>query len=167
MHTRIILSVIMGFHDDLGDTIKRSGDVHVTVVDAIELSHHVCVRIRKHGLLQVRVLLLGHTQQGLPLFVHLRLLLLHCLGVLQGKVDLVLITLFKGTLECLRVDFLENGLEGIEGLLEDLVPMGFGHVDDDWDEEREGVALVSLEDVEEVVVFEEAHGPIGYLQVQS
>ena len=47
------------------------------------------------------------------------------------------------------------------------MPVGFGHMYDDGDEEREGVALVSLENVEEVVVFKEAHGPIGDLQVQS
>jgi hypothetical protein len=40
-------------------------------------------------------------------------------------------------------------------------------VDDDWDQERESVALVCLENVEEVVVFEEAHSAISNLEVKS
>lgn len=145
----------------------ESGDVDVSVVDSVELAHHVGVGVGQHRLLQVGVLLLGHTQQRLPLVVGFTLLLLHGLGVLQHQVDLVRVALLEGSFEGLGVDFLQDCLESVEGLLEDLVPVSLGHVDDDRDEEGEGVALVGLEDVEEVVVFEEAHCPISHLEVKS
>jgi hypothetical protein len=67
----------------------------------------------------------------------------------------------------LGIDLLQDRLESVEGLLKDLVPVGLSHVDDDWDEEGEGVALVGLEDVEEIVILEEAHCPISNLKMQA
>jgi len=146
---------------------SRSRDIDVSVVDAVEFSDDVGVSVGKDWLLQVCVLLLGHAEQGLPLVVHLRLLLLHGLGVLKGKVDLVLVAFLESAVEGLWVDFFEDGLEGVERLLKDLVPVGFCHVNDDGDEEGEGVALVSFENVEEIVIFEEAHGAVCHLKMQS
>jgi hypothetical protein len=47
------------------------------------------------------------------------------------------------------------------------VPVVVSEVDDNGDEHGEGLRLVGLEDVEEVVVLEEAHGTIGYLQMDT
>ena len=72
-----------------------------------------------------------------------------------------------GLLESIRIDFLENGLQGDEGLLEDLVPVVLGEVHDDGHQHGESLVLICLQDVQEVVVFEEAHGSICHLQVVS
>ena len=45
--------------------------------------------------------------------------------------------------------------------------MGLSHVDDDRNQKRESVALVSLEDVEEIIIFEETHRSVSHLQVKS
>ena len=47
------------------------------------------------------------------------------------------------------------------------MPVSFSHVDDDGHKQRESVALVGLEDVEEVVILKEAHGSVSHLQMQS
>ena len=47
------------------------------------------------------------------------------------------------------------------------MPVVLGEVDDDWHEHWEGLLLVGLQNVQEVVVLEEAHGPIGHLQMDA
>ena len=42
-----------------------------------------------------------------------------------------------------------------------------GEVNDDGHEHRERLLLVGLEDVEEVIILEEAHGSIGNLQMDT
>lgn len=37
----------------------------------------------------------------------------------------------------------------------------------DWNKKREGIALVSFKDVEEVVILEEAHSSICYLKMKA
>lgn len=125
------------------------------------------VGVGQDGLFQVGVLLLGHAQEGLPFVVRFSLLLLHRLRVLKHQVDLVCVSFLEGSLESLGIDLLQDRLESVEGLLKDLVPVGLSHVDDNWDEEGEGVALVGLEDVEEIVILEEAHCPISDLKMQA
>lgn len=66
-----------------------------------------------------------------------------------------------------RIDFLQNSLEGNQGLLKDLVPMVVSQVHDHGHQHREGFVLVSLENVEEVVILEEAHCAVSNLQVNS
>lgn len=73
----------------------------------------------------------------------------------------------QGFLKGVRVYFLEDGLEGNERLLEYLVPVVVSEVYDDGDEHGESSVLVGLEDVQEVVILEEAHGSVSYLQVDS
>jgi len=43
--------------------------------------------------------------------------------------------------------------------------MILSEVNDDWYKHGEGLVLVCLQDVKEVVILKEAHGTIGYLQV--
>ncbi len=45
--------------------------------------------------------------------------------------------------------------------------MVFSEVDDNWNEHWESLVLISLENIEEVVVLEEAHGSVGDLQVNT
>jgi hypothetical protein len=45
--------------------------------------------------------------------------------------------------------------------------MVIGEVYDYWNEHWEGLVLVGLQDIQEVVIFEEAHGSIGYLQMNT
>ena len=89
-------------------------------------------------------------------------------GVLLDAVDFSLLFLhLKGLVECIRVDLLEDGFKSNEGLLQDLMPMVFGKVDDDWDQHGESLLFVCFQDVQEVVVLKEAHGAISNLQVVS
>jgi len=84
---------------------------------------------------------------------------------------LVRLLLLRGHLECLiesiRVDFLQDSLKSDQRLLEDLVPMVLSKVDNDGDKHGESLLLVGLEDVQEVVVLEEAHCTVGNLQVDA
>jgi hypothetical protein len=48
-----------------------------------------------------------------------------------------------------------------------LVPVVVSQVHDNGDEHGEGFIFVGLQDVEEVVILEEAHGSVGHLQVDS
>lgn len=66
-----------------------------------------------------------------------------------------------------RVDFLQDCLQGDQRLLQDFVPVIFGQVDNDWYKHWESLLLVGLQDVEEVVIFEEAHGSVSDLQVDA
>ena len=43
------------------------------------------------------------------------------------------------------------------------MPVSVSHVADDGYQQRESVALIGFEDVEEIVVLEEAHGTVRYL----
>jgi len=47
------------------------------------------------------------------------------------------------------------------------MPVVFGEVHDDWHKHREGLVLVRLQDVKEVVVFEETHGSVSDLKVDA
>lgn len=48
-----------------------------------------------------------------------------------------------------------------------LVPVIISEVYNDWNQHGEGLILVGLEDVEEVVILKEAHSSISYLQVNT
>ena len=45
------------------------------------------------------------------------------------------------------------------------MPMSFGHMNNDWNQQREGITLVCLQDIEEVIVLEKAHSSVSNLQV--
>ena len=109
------------------------------------------------GSLELQVELLPLLVQALSVFfvhlhgVHLLLCGVHLEGLVEGQ----------------WIDFLENGLESNERLLEDLVPVVISEVNNDGHKHWEGLLLVSLEDVQEVVVLEEAHGPVSNLEVDT
>lgn len=146
--------------------MMESEDVDVSVVDSVEFPDNVAIRVRDIWLSEVRVLLLGNLEQSLPLLVYFGLVFLEALGVLDQQEALVGVFLLQGFLESLMINLLQDYLESIQGLLEDLVPMGFSHVADHWNEKREGVGLVGLEDSEEVIVLEIAHCSICHLKVE-
>jgi len=51
--------------------------------------------------------------------------------------------------------------------LQNLVPVIFSEVYDNWDEHRESLFLIGLQNIEEVVIFEEAHGSISNLKMDT
>jgi len=73
----------------------------------------------------------------------------------------------KGFVKSKRIDFLQDGFEGDQGLLQNLMPMVFGQVNDDWYEHWEGLLFVGLKDIQEVVVLEEAHGSVCNLEMDT
>lgn len=84
------------------------------------------------------------------------------MGLLSG-----LLGVADDLLEGLRVDVSEDVSQGAEGVLEHVVPVSLGEVHNDRDEDREGLGFVVLEDAEEEVVLEEAHGPVGHLEMRG
>ena len=47
------------------------------------------------------------------------------------------------------------------------MPVILGQVNDDWHQHREGLLLISLKNIEEIVILKETHGSIGNLQVNA
>lgn len=69
----------------------------------------------------------------------------------------------EGLLEGEGVDLLKDRLKGDQGFLQDLVPVLVRQLRDNRDQHREGLVLVGLQDVQEVVILKEAHGPVSDL----
>jgi hypothetical protein len=65
------------------------------------------------------------------------------------------------------IDLFKDSLESDKRFLQDFVPMVLRQVNDHGNEHWERLFLVGLQDVQEVIVFEEAHGPVGDLQVDA
>ena len=72
-----------------------------------------------------------------------------------------------GFFECDRVNLFQDGPQGNQRLLQDLVPVVLGEVNNDRYQDGEGLVLVRLQNIEEVVILEEAHGAVSHLQVIS
>ena len=69
----------------------------------------------------------------------------------------------EGLLEGEGIDLLKDRLKGDQGFLQDLVPVLVRQLRDNRDQHREGLVLVGLQDVQEVVILKEAHGPVSDL----
>ena len=88
--------------------------------------------------------------------------------VLLYRVLLILVSIHtEGLFECEGVNLLKDGFQGDQRLLENLVPMLVSQFCDNWDKHGEGLVLIGLEDVQEVVILKETHGAISYLQVNA
>ena len=70
---------------------------------------------------------------------------------------------FQSRLESLLIYLFQNCSECNQWLLQDFMPMVFRELNNDRYEDGEGLILVSLEYVEEVVILEEAHRAVSYL----
>ena len=66
-----------------------------------------------------------------------------------------------------RIDFFQNGLEGYQRLLQDLMPMVLREINDNRNKHWESLILVSLQNVQEVVIFKETHSSVGYLEMNT
>lgn len=87
--------------------------------------------------------------------------------LLHGEVLLVTRAHLERLVKGDRIDFLEDSLERDQGLLENLVPVILSQINDDGNQHGERLLLICLQDVEEVVVLEEAHSSVGDLQVDT
>jgi len=123
----------------------------------IALKWHLWLSITWHLLLEFHV-------QLVPLFIKL-------LSILRVLLNLVSALLLRSHLERIVegewVDLFEDCFESDERFLQDFVPVILSQVHDDWDEHGERLLLVGLENVEEIVILEEAHGSIGNLQMNT
>ena len=133
-------------------------------VQVVEVLDQVAALERHVWLLEIWVLLLDFLVQFLPLLVEV---LSVVLVLLHGVLLLLLRVHLQSLVEGKRVDLLQDGLQGDQRLLQDLVPVVVSQVDDDRHQHGEGLVLVSLQNVEEVVVLEEAHGAVGDLEVDA
>jgi len=110
------------------------------------------------------VLFLQLIVKFLPLLIEVLsifLILLDCKLLLLGWVHL------EGFFVGKRVDLLQDSLEGDEGLLQDLVPMVLCKVHDDWHQHWESLLFIGLQNVQEIIILEEAHGSIGNLEMDT
>ena len=87
--------------------------------------------------------------------------------MLKGILFSLLTSHLEGFVESERVNLLQDSLESNKRLLENLVPVVFCEVADDRNKHGEGLVLVSLKNVKEVVILEEAHGSIRNLKMDS
>ncbi len=112
-----------------------------TMVEFIEISDEVLLLERVFGLLVSGILLLELGVELFPFFV----IVLAIIFVLLDRILLPLVGIHS---ECLLesewIDLLEDGLEGDQRLLQDLVPMLVSKLSDYWDEHWESLVLVSL-----------------------
>jgi len=132
------------------------------MIELVEISDQVLLLERVFRLREVSVLILELLIKAVPLLV----VVLPVLLVLFDGVNLALIRIHpQGLLEGERIDLFQDGLQRDQTLLQDLVPVLVGQLGDHWHQHREGLVLVGLENVEEVVVLEEAHGSVRHLQV--
>lgn len=95
-------------------------------------------------------------------------------SVLLDLVDLgdeVHVSAFLGVvadlLESLWINVSKDVSQSREGVLEHIVPVILGQVNNDWNQDRESLALVMLQDGEEEIVLEEAHSSVRHLQVRT
>ena len=65
------------------------------------------------------------------------------------------------------IDFLQDSFKSYQRLLQNLVPMVLSEVDDNRNKHWECFVLVSLEDVQKVVIFKEAHRSVSNLEMDS
>ena len=70
---------------------------------------------------------------------------------------------FQSRLERLLVNLFQNCSQGNQRLLQDFMPMVLSELNNDRYEDGESLVFVSLENVEEVVILEEAHRAVSYL----
>ena len=124
------------------------------------------VYVGQNGVLEGRVLVVGLLGEDPPPLLDFGALLLYNLLLLDQVQRLGLLVderLFEG----LVVDFLQDGLQGVQRLLQHLVPVRVRNRCDDGDEQGEGGVLLGLQDGQELVVLEEAHRPVGHLQLRA
>jgi hypothetical protein len=102
--------------------------------------------------------------EAVPLFVivfAIILILLHSILLLLASVH------SKSFFESKRINLLKDSFESNERLLKNLMPMLLSKLCNDRDKHREGLLLVGLKDVEEVVIFKEAHSSVSNLKMDT
>ena len=158
------LSLAFSFSSHCCSHLHRFDLVIDFVVKWVEVANEVFLPERDYRSLESGLSLCQALIKDAPLgieFIPLLYLLLD--AVLFAELSLHFLGLFEG----IGIDLFKNGLERDERLLENLVPMIFSQIDYNRHEHGEGLVFVRLEDVEEVVVFKEAHGSVRNLQVIS
>jgi len=98
-------------------------------------------------------------------------LLVHDLPIFLVLLDCVFLPLrgahLEGLIEGQRIDLLQDGLECDQRLLQDLVPVVLSQMHNNGHQHGECFLLVGFENVQEIVILEEAHGSVSNLQMDS
>ena len=87
--------------------------------------------------------------------------------LLDGILLLLVRVHLEGLIKSKRIDFFEDGLESNQRFLEDLMPVILSKIDNDWNKHWECLLLVSLQDVQEVIILKEAHCSVSNLKVDT
>ena len=130
------------------------------------LTNDMRVYVGQNGVLEGRVLVVGLLGEDPPPLLDFGALLLYNL-LLLDQVQRLGLPVDERLFEGLVVDFLQDGLQGVQRLLQHLVPVRVRNRCDDGDEQGEGGVLLGLQNGQELVILEEAHRPIGHLQLRA
>jgi hypothetical protein len=65
------------------------------------------------------------------------------------------------------INLFQDSFQGYQTFLQNFVPVIICQVNYHWYQHRECLVFVSFEDIEEVVIFKEAHSSVSHLQVNS
>ena len=134
------------------------------MVELVELAHHHARLERHRGLLVVRIHVLQLLVQQLPLVIESRASFWILVNLAYFG---VLLRFLKSFVEEVRIDFLQDSTKRNQRFLKDLVPVVLSQIVDSRHQNWEGHFSVSLEDGEEVVIFEETHRSISDLEMIS
>jgi hypothetical protein len=115
-------------------------------------------------LLVIGVVLLDHNVELVPLGVKF----LSVFTVLLDSINLLLVgTHFEGFVEGKRINLLKDCLKGDQRFLKDLVPMVLSEMNNYRHKHWESLILVGLQNVQKVVILEEAHSSICNLKMNT
>ena len=134
------------------------------MVERVEVTDECFFDKGTRGWLVARISLLQAMVEDIPLLIELVPLLRVLLHTeLLAHLRLHLHSLF----ERIWVNLLQDRLQCDQRLLQDLVPVVLSQINDYRHQHRECLVLVSLQDVQEVIVLKEAHGSVCNLQMIS
>jgi len=134
------------------------------VIKLVEVTDQILLLEGELRLLIAAILLAELLVEAVPLLVVVLaviLVLLHGILLLLGSVHT------QGLLESESVNLFQDCLEGNQRFLENLMPVFVSEFGDHGHKHGESLVPVLFQDVEEVVILEEAHGAISDLQVNT
>ena len=134
------------------------------MIKLVEVADQILLFEGELRLLVAAILLAELLVEAVPLLVVVLaviLILLHGILLLLGSVHA------QGLLESKWINLFQDGFEGNQRFLENLMPVFVSEFGDHGHKHGESLVLVGLQDVEEVVILEEAHGAVSDLQVNT
>lgn len=132
------------YHQLSGGFLVNEDDV--SVVKTVELAYDVVFLVRDNWLDETWFEVLGFSEELGPSGLDTGSVSLDLVDLTDEVHVSAVLAVVADLLESLRVNVSKDVSEGAEGVLEHIVPVVFGEVDDDWNQDRESLTLVVLKD---------------------